>query len=138
MADKQDAGNEKRSDVAIVKADLPPRRNFERWCDRGVARGLAHAGSLILLSCPASGCSIVCTLPEGQRITALSTCGFLPKPKCSRLWFSAQKPLPPDTVCACCRPFQKSLTSAPSALRLLVVPSNSKSIHLFSGATVFL
>src|ERR1700682_790055 len=138
MANQQDAGDEKRSDVAIIETNAAARRYLDRCCDRDLRRRLTHAASLILFTWPISGLSRVWIFPDGQRITAFSICGFLPKPKCSRLWFSAQKPLPPETVCTCCRPFQKSLTSAPSALRLLVVPSNSKSIHLFSGVTVFL
>src|SRR6266566_2837377 len=138
MTYQQDAGDKKRSDVTIIETETATRRCIDGWCDRGLGRRLTHAASLILFTWPSGGLSRVWIFPEGQRMTAFSICGFLPRPKCSRLWFSAQKPLPPETVCTCCLPLQKSLTSAPSALRLLVVPSNSKSIHLFSGATVFL
>ena len=36
-------------------------------------------------------------VPDGQRMTAFSICGFLPRPKCSRRSFSDAKPLPPET-----------------------------------------
>src|SRR6185369_759819 len=97
-----------------------------------------HTDSLTLYTCPTAGLSIFSIFPDGQWISARSICGFLPRPKCKRRWFCEQNPLPPETCCTCWRPSQNNFTSAPIALRLLDVPSSSKSTHLFSCSTLFL
>src|ERR1700752_475594 len=119
MAHQQNAGDEERRNVTVVEFD-------------------PHAGSLTLKVWLTDGLSKTWVFPEGQRISTFSSLGLAPKPKCNRRWFCEQKPLPPVTCCTCCRPSQNTRTSAPIALRLLAVPSSSKLIDLFSGATVFL
>src|SRR6266849_6375651 len=141
MARQQNAGNENRGKVAVFRPEpmlrpvWRPRRNRPAG---GSAYLRVHAASLILCTWLAAGLFTVCTLPDGQRTTTFSIFATLPRPKCNRRWFCAQKPLPPETSCTCSWPFQNSVTSAPIALRLLVVPSSSNSIHWFSGVTVFL
>src|SRR5579863_4741694 len=94
---QQNAGNERRRDVAVVEADQrlalgwSPGRSLGRSLGGQNWRGrlLAHAGSFILCNWLGARLSMVWTLPDGQRITALSMCGFLPRPKCNRRSFCA-------------------------------------------------
>src|SRR5258705_8524371 len=75
VAHQQDAGDKKRSDVAIIEVEFLASSYFERRglsANDRLARKLAHTGSLIRLSSPITGFSTVWTLPDGQRITALS------------------------------------------------------------------
>src|SRR5258705_12890909 len=88
VAHQQDAGDKKRSDVAIIEVEFLASSYFERRAlssNRGLAGKLAHAGSLILLISPITGFSRVWTLPDGQRMTALSIWASLPRPTCKRL-----------------------------------------------------
>src|SRR5882757_5378106 len=89
MPGKQDAGDENRSQISIFDAQpaFPSTnrgRRRERRRDQRFGSGLSHAGSLTLCNWSPTGLSIVCTLPDGQRITAFSICGYFPSPKCSR------------------------------------------------------
>ena len=126
IAHQQDQRDEEWAADSGSRAEKPPT---------GLARRIMMAprcdGSDLV-----AGAKSLLLAPEGQRISIRSIAVALPRPKCSRRWFCAQKPLPPDTSCNCCCPFQKTRTCAPIALRLLACPSNSNSIHWFRGTRV--
>ena len=118
LADDQDAGHEDGREVALVDARPGGRRGAPRR--RRDRAGHRHAGSFDLVDAVRLGLRQLLRLARRPAhhhlLDAPRRC---PRPKCSRRWFCAQKPDPPETSCTCCWPFQNTVTCAPIALRLL-------------------
>ena len=85
---QQNAGDENRRNVTVIEADqLLPRTGAARRRAGAIGAG-SSAGSCGLLDLVQlvrrQACRWFAALPDGQRITAFSICGYLPSPKCSR------------------------------------------------------